>query len=77
MEFNKCRDGANKYASLLSTGKQLMKNQRTSRQGEICVVLGYYVASNGNLFFLDFLTLENGTDTLSQNVGKELPFDAA
>jgi hypothetical protein len=26
---------------------------------------------------LDFLTLEDGTDTLSRNVGKYLPFDAA
>jgi hypothetical protein len=29
------------------------------------------------LFFLDFLTLEDGTDTLSRNVGKGLPLDAA
>jgi hypothetical protein len=28
------------------------------------------------LFFLDFLTLEDGTDTLCRNVGKGLPFDA-
>jgi hypothetical protein len=27
--------------------------------------------------FLDFLTLEDGTETLSRNVGKGLPFDAA
>jgi hypothetical protein len=27
--------------------------------------------------FLDSLTLEDGTDTLSLNVGKGLPFDAA
>jgi hypothetical protein len=26
---------------------------------------------------LDFLTLEDGTDTLSQNVGNGLPFNAA
>jgi hypothetical protein len=26
---------------------------------------------------LDFLTLEDGTDTLSRNVGKGLPLDAA
>jgi hypothetical protein len=25
----------------------------------------------------DFLTIEDGTDTLSRNVGKELPLDAA
>jgi hypothetical protein len=29
------------------------------------------------LFFLDFLTFEDGTDTLSRNVGKGSPFDAA
>jgi hypothetical protein len=29
------------------------------------------------LFFLDFLTFEVGTDTLSRNVGKQLPHDAA
>jgi hypothetical protein len=29
------------------------------------------------LFFLDVLTLKNGTDTLSRNVGKRQPFDAA
>jgi hypothetical protein len=28
-------------------------------------------------FFLYFLTLEKGTDKLSRNVGKELPFGAA
>jgi hypothetical protein len=27
--------------------------------------------------FYDFLNLEDGTDTLSRNVGKGLPFDAA
>jgi hypothetical protein len=29
------------------------------------------------LFFLDILTLEDGTDMLSRNVGKRLPLDAA
>jgi hypothetical protein len=28
-------------------------------------------------FLLELLTTENGTDTLSRNVGKGLPFDAA
>jgi hypothetical protein len=28
-------------------------------------------------FFLNFLTLEDGTDTLLRNVGKGLPFGAA
>jgi hypothetical protein len=27
--------------------------------------------------FLDFLTLEDGTDTLSRKIGKQLPHDAA
>jgi hypothetical protein len=47
---------------------------------EISALLGYYTASNDNpcpTFFVDFLTLEDGTDMLSQNVGKGLPFDAA
>jgi hypothetical protein len=45
---------------------------------EICALLGYYAASSGNLFFiLDFLTLEDGTDTLCRNIGKGLPFDTA
>jgi hypothetical protein len=34
---------------------------------ENCAVLGYYAASGG------FLTLEDGTDKLSRNVGKILP----
>jgi hypothetical protein len=29
------------------------------------------------VLFLDFLTLEDGTDTLTQNVDKGLPLDAA
>jgi hypothetical protein len=33
---------------------------------EICALLGYY-----------FLTLEDGTDALSQNIGKGLPLNAA
>ena len=39
---------------------------------EICVLLGYYAASNRNPLptFRDFLTLEDGTDTLSRNFGK-------
>jgi hypothetical protein len=31
----------------------------------------------GRRLFLDYLTLEDGTDTLSQNVDKGLPFNAA
>jgi hypothetical protein len=33
--------------------------------------------SNKKLLFLDSLTLEDGTNMLVQNVGKELPFDIA
>jgi hypothetical protein len=32
---------------------------------------------NNTEFYLDFLTLEDGTDTLSRNVGKGSPFHAA
>jgi hypothetical protein len=46
---------------------------------EFCALLTYYAASNGNTLptFLDFLTLEDGTDWFFRNVGKGLPFDAA
>jgi hypothetical protein len=43
-------------------------------------MVGWLVAwlvGAGVLLFLDFLNLEDGTDTLSQNVGKGLPLDAA
>jgi hypothetical protein len=35
------------------------------------------VSLAGFLLFLDFFTLEDGIDTLSRNVGKGLPLDAA
>jgi len=38
---------------------------------EKCALLGYYGVSNG------FLTIDDGTDNLSRNVGKELPLFAA
>jgi len=53
--------------------------------GEICALLGYYAACSGNSlptfrsYLSDiqrsriFLTLEDGTDRLSRNVGKKLP----
>ena len=49
--------------------------------GENCALLGYYTASSGNSVptFRDnqshfgFSTLENGIDTSSQIVGKQLP----
>jgi hypothetical protein len=52
---------------------------------EIWALLGYYTASSNNslltfqdniFFFLGFLTLEDGTNTLSRNVGKGLPLNA-
>jgi hypothetical protein len=55
---------------------------------EICALLEHYATSNGSplLTFRDsvsvpssrnFLTLEDGTNTLSRNVNKGLSFDAA
>jgi hypothetical protein len=58
---------------------------------KICALLRYYAASCGNCLstFRDnvsisssrvnslLLTFEDGTDTLSRNVGKQLPHDAA
>ena len=56
---------------------------------DICALLGYYAASHGNSLptFRDnigpifkgpeVLTFEDGTDTLSRNVGKRLSCDAA
>ena len=50
--------------------------------GENCGLLSYYAASSGNSFyrrfgtkyrFIYFLILEDGTDRLSRNVGKNLP----
>jgi hypothetical protein len=48
---------------------------------EIYGLLGYYTASCGNClpmfpFLLGLLTREDGTDTLSRNVGKQLPHAA-
>ena len=58
------------------------------RFNEICALLGYYASSSGktlltfrdNLWVTssrDVMTLEDGTETLSRNVGKGLPLDAA
>jgi hypothetical protein len=52
---------------------------------QICALLGSYAATNGNplptfqshLQGSRDLTLEDGTDILSQNISKGLPFDAA
>jgi hypothetical protein len=38
---------------------------------EVCSILGWYAARIE--FFLDLLTLEDGTDMLFRNVGKDLP----
>jgi len=43
---------------------------------EIYALLGCYAAYNDNSL-LDFLTLEDGSDRLSRNVGKQLPLYAA
>jgi hypothetical protein len=49
--------------------------------GDICGLLGYYAASSGNPLPMfrdkDFLTLDDGTDRLSRNVGIGLPLDSA
>jgi len=54
---------------------------QTKKEFESCTLLGYYAASSGNFLktFRDFgfLTLEDGTDRLSRNVGKELRLLAA
>jgi len=39
---------------------------------ENCALLGYHLVISG-----DFLTLEDGTDRLYQNIGKKLPTLAA
>ena len=59
---------------------------------EICALLGFYAAQNGSLLptfrdnislpsasvkVQDYFNLGDGTDRLSRNVGKELPFYAA
>ena len=50
---------------------------------EVCALLGYYAAScvvyrrSGQSICLIFKGQEYGTDTLSRNVGKQLPHDAA
>jgi hypothetical protein len=41
---------------------------------EICTRVGYYAALS---VVLDLLTLEDGTDRLSRNVGAEIPLNAA
>jgi hypothetical protein len=43
---------------------------------EICALLGYYAASRGDCL-PTFRDIEDGTDTLSRNVGKQLPHDTA
>jgi len=49
------------------------------QDNEIYALLGYYAASGDSLrtFFLEFMTLEDGTDRLSRNVDKKLPLYAA
>jgi hypothetical protein len=49
--------------------------------GEICALLGYYAALSSSVFkgqrVQDFLTLEDGTDRLSRNVGTKVTLNAA
>ena len=48
------------------------------QDNEIYALLGYYAASDSlPAFFLDFMTLEDGSDRLPRNIGKELPLLAA
>jgi hypothetical protein len=67
--------------------------QETEIQGlDACALLGYYATLSASsvptfrdnlsgpssrIMKLDFLTLEDGTDTLSRNVGTQLPLNAA
>jgi hypothetical protein len=44
---------------------------------EICALLGCYAASSGNHLPFLFGLFEDGINTLSRNVGKQLPLDGA
>jgi len=55
-----------KYLSKQSLGEQECNKKITFRL-QICVILCYYAEYSGNI--LDLLTLEDGTDRLSRNVG--------
>jgi hypothetical protein len=76
----------------VQANKQSVISGFLSDVAEICAVLGYYAASSGNPLptFRDnvsvpssrfkksyFLNLEDRTVSLSRNVGKGLPLDAA
>jgi hypothetical protein len=74
----------------LNVGRLAMISGFRCNADEICTLLGYYAASNGNPLptfrsnvlvpsssVLDFLTLEDGPHTLSRNIGKGLPFSTA
>jgi hypothetical protein len=56
---------------ILRTGFLFMMSGFHRDVYEICALLGFF------FFFLDFLTLEDGTDRLSRNISKELPLYAA
>ena len=62
--------------------------RKNSNEDENWVILGCYPASRVNSFpmfqenlpipsFVGFLSLEEGTDKLSRNIGKKLPLPAA
>jgi hypothetical protein len=69
---------------LYSDGGDVLKSQillypfiYTSLRREICFSYFPTKLLYDSLFFLDFLTLENGTAGLSRNVGTELQLNAA
>ena len=66
---------------MISTKK--IRKEKSSNTPENCVLLGYYAASSGNslatfwgqlLCPSRILSLEDGTDMLSRNFGKEFPY---
>jgi hypothetical protein len=73
----RCEDRCLPLFHIWSVQPQIQLHQHIN---QICGLLGYYAASCGNCLptFRDngHLTREDGTDTLSLNVGKQLPHDA-
>jgi len=77
----------NKWCNYLTSIRYMC----TVPQRKICALLEYYATYSGSSLpkfrdnisvpfsrvFLDFLTLEDGTDGLSRYIGKELPLYAA
>jgi hypothetical protein len=71
------------WASVHFSISFILQNFRHNLFSEICALIGRYATSSGNPLptFRDsisgLLTLEDGTDTLSLNVGKGLPLNVA